>query len=279
MTDLVGKQVKVEIKRGEETSTGFGVVLAFEPRLLVGDGENTVKTILKVGWKTSQCKEYIVDGDSTFNIGRNVEWGFTWPWRVYKAPNMSRNHAKIEVQDGQLILTPVANNNVYILKWNLLNKWAEENDPILPKKSTQENKPDLPNKSAREKTPAPVFEKVEGSVCLADGDQVFMGNLDLDIFKDEKTRRNYIFKVEKVVRIKRMFQCTKGRYLVKIGGTEEDAKLGAEPFVEYFNSRIKRKGSSQNKDVRKRKFSDVECTGLAPWRGYMMLKREQIKVV
>ena len=180
---------------------------------------------------------------------------------------MSRNHAKIEVQDGQLILTPIENNDVYILKWDLLNEW------------TRKNYPDLPNKSAREKTPAPVFEKVEGSVCLADGDQVFMGNLDLDIFKDEKTRRNYIFKVEKVVRIKRMFQCTKGHYLVKIGGTEEDAKLGVEPFVGYFNSRIKWKGSSQNKDVRKRKFSDVECTGLAPWRGYMMLKREQIKVV
>lgn len=297
MTDLVGKRVKVETKRGEETYTGLGVVLAFEPQICIGKGQNSMNIVLKVGWNTSECIQHTIYGDSTCNIGRKIEGASGFKTRFfYNAPKMSRKHAKIEVKDRQLILTPIDNKKVYILKWKLLNAWAIENHPDSPLKRTQkEAKKKDPDFEITD-TPAPVFTKVEGSECLADGDQVFMGDINLDVFKDKEMRQNYTFKVEVQIRERIRTQCTKGNYLVKIGGTEEDAKLGAKPFVEYVNSLIGLTNSWQYNDhlrkfeeaseltppqvsARKRKISDVECTGLAPWRGYMMLKREQIKVV
>jgi len=297
MTDLVGKQVKVETKRGKETYTGLGVVVAFEPMMFIGHGKNSMNTVLKVGWNTSQCIQYTINGDGTYNIGRKIEGpsGFKTHF-FYNTPKISRNHAKIQVKGRQLILTPIDNKSVYVLKWKLLNEWADENRPDGPLKQTQ--------KKAKEKdpdfeitdTPAPVFTKVEGSECLADGDQVFMGDINLDVFKDKEMRQNYTFKVEVQIRERIRTQCTKGNYLVKIGGTEEDAKLGARPFVEYVNSLIGLTNSWQYNNrlrkfeeaseltlqevsAKKRKISDAECTGLAPWRGYMMLTRRQFKVV
>ena len=298
MTDLVGKQVKVETKRGKETYTGLGVVVEFEPRMFIGHGQNSINTVLKVGWNTSQCIQYTFDGDGTYNIGRKIEApSGSKTHFFYNTPKISRNHhAKIEVRGGQLTLTPINKKSVYVLKWKLLNEWANENRPDGPlKQAWQKIKEKDPDFEITD-TPAPVFTKVEGSECLADGDQVFMGDINLDVFKDKEMRQNYTFKVEVQIRERIRTQCTKGNYLVKIGGTEEDAKLGARPFVEYVNSLIGLTKSWQYTDAlrkfeekseltppqvsaKKRKISDAECTGLEPWRGYMMLTRRQFKVV
>jgi hypothetical protein len=297
MTDLVGKRVKVETKRGEETYTGLGVVVAFEPQIYIGKGQTSKDIVFKVGWNTSFCTQYTIYGDSTHIMGRDIEGPSGRKTRFfYNTPKISRNHAKIEVRGGQLTLTPIDNKSVYVLKWKLLNEWANENHFDSPLKRSQREAKEKDLDFEMTDTPAPVFTKVEGSECLADGDQVFMGNLNLDIFKDKEMRQKYTFKVEVQVRERKRTQCTKGNYLVKIGGTEEDAKLGVGPFVRYVNNLIGMTNSWQYNDhlrkfedefeltppqvsAKKRKISDAECTGLTTWHGYMMLNRTQFKVV
>jgi hypothetical protein len=297
MTDLVGKRVKVETKRGEETYTGLGIVVAFQPQIYIGHGQNSKNIVLKVGWNTPYCTQYIIYGDSTHIMGRDIEGPSGRKTRFfYGTPKISRKHAKIEVRGGQLTLTPIDNKSVYVLKWKLLNEWADKNHPKGPLKQAQNKlKEEDPDYEITD-TPAPVFTKVEGSECLADGDQVFMGDINSDIFKNEEMRQKYTFKVEVQVRERMRTQSTTGNYLVKIGGTEEDVKLGVRPFVGYVNLLIGLTKSWQYNDAlrkfeeafeltppqvsaKKRKISDEECTGLTTWHGYMMLNRGQFKVV
>lgn len=297
MTDLVGKRVMVETKRGKETYTGLGVVVAFEPQIYIGKGQTSKQIVFKQGWNTSFCTQYTIYGDSTYIMGRDIEGPSGRKTHFfYGTPEISRKHAQIEVRGGQLTLTPIDNKSVYVLKWKLLNQWANENHPDGPLKQAQrEIKKKNPTFEITD-TPAPVFTKVEGSECLADGDQVFMGDINSNIFKDEERRRDYTFKVEVQVRERMRTQSTTGNYLVKIGGTEEDAKRGVGPFVKYVNTLIGLTNSWQYNDAlrkfeeaseltppqvsaKKRKISDAECTGLTTWHGYMMLNRTQFKVV